>query len=101
MDLDDIHPTEIIESLNIESNINNMFKAGEGAGASGSFFFFSKDNRYLIKTLSKVEKDKKLGMLDDFILHLKKCNNKSIIARIYGIYSIKTSVYDTVYVMLM
>jgi hypothetical protein len=43
MELDDIHPSSIIDSLNIESNINNMFKAGEGAGASGSFFFFSKE----------------------------------------------------------
>lgn len=101
MDLDDIHPTSIIDSLNIESNINNMFKAGEGAGASGSFFFFSKDNKYLIKTLSKTEKDIKLNMLDAFIEHLKSTDNKSLIARIYGIYSIKTSVYDTVYVMLM
>jgi 1-phosphatidylinositol-4-phosphate 5-kinase len=101
MELDDIHPSSIIDSLNIESNINNMFKAGEGAGASGSFFFFSKDNKYLIKTLSETEKDIKLNMLDDFIAHLKQCDNKSLIARIYGIYSIKTSVYDTVYVMLM
>ena len=40
-------------------------------------------------------------MLDDYIQHLKECDNKSLMARIYGIYSIKTSVYDTVYVMLM
>ena len=33
-----------------------IFKAGEGAGASGSFFFFSQDNKFLIKTMNKSEK---------------------------------------------
>ena len=42
----------IIQSLDIESNRNAIFKAGESAGQSGSFFFFSHDNRFIIKTLN-------------------------------------------------
>jgi hypothetical protein len=41
------------ESLNpfIEQNIKRIFAAGEGMGKSGSFFFFSHDTNFLIKTM--------------------------------------------------
>ena len=68
-----------------------VFKAGEGAGASGSFFFFSHDNRFLIKTLLSEEKQKMLAMLDDYVQHIKLSGNQSLIARIYGIFTIKTN----------
>jgi hypothetical protein len=32
-----------------------VFKAGEGAGRSGSFFFFSHDRKFIIKTMTKQE----------------------------------------------
>ena len=80
-----------MKSLNIETNKENILKAGEGAGASGSFFFFTSDNRFLIKTMNSAEKNKCLSMLDDMIIHLKKTKNRSIIARIYGIFTLKTS----------
>jgi hypothetical protein len=52
-----------------------VFRAGEGAGLSGSFFFFSNDNRFLIKTLQGNEKALMLGMLDDYIDHLRATDN--------------------------
>jgi len=52
MNIDKISPVEIMKSLSIEDNIDSVFKSGEGTGASGSFFFFSKDNRFIIKTCS-------------------------------------------------
>ena len=36
----------------IEKNIEAIRKAGEGMGKSGSFFFFSHDNEFLIKTMT-------------------------------------------------
>jgi 1-phosphatidylinositol-4-phosphate 5-kinase len=51
MKLDGISPEHIKASLLVDKNRQMVFKAGEGAGASGSFFFFSHDNRFLIKTL--------------------------------------------------
>jgi Phosphatidylinositol-4-phosphate 5-Kinase len=33
-----------------------VFNAGEGAGRSGSFFFFSHDKRFIIKTMSDAER---------------------------------------------
>jgi hypothetical protein len=32
-----------------------VFKAGEGAGRSGSFFFFSHDKKFIIKTMTNQE----------------------------------------------
>ena len=39
MFMDNIKPEDVIESLSLEANRNMVFKAGEGVGQSGSFFF--------------------------------------------------------------
>ena len=46
MELDNITYSDLCESLDVTKNRKGVFKAGEGAGASGSFFFFSKDSFY-------------------------------------------------------
>jgi hypothetical protein len=44
------------ESLAPKLNRESVFKAGESAGgSSGSFFFFSQDRKFLIKTMSPHE----------------------------------------------
>ena len=88
--MDGLDPYDIMESLNLNDNIHNVFKAGQGAGASGSFFFFSKDNKLIIKTLRGREKFIALEMLTNNIQHFEDTNNKSLLARIYGIYTIMT-----------
>ena len=88
MKLDGITKENIMKSLNIEDNISSVLQAGEGVGQSGSFFFFSKDKRLLIKTLRGSEKKLLLDMLDDLIAHFKKTNNESLLARIYGVFTI-------------
>ena len=47
------------------------------------------------------EKQVLLGMLDDMIKHFKECENKSLLARIYGIFTIKTNVFKKVDVIIM
>ena len=71
MKLDGIMPEDMMKSLSLEKNRNMVFKAGEGAGKSGSFFFFSHDNRFLIKTLKGSEKKKMLEILDHYIDHIR------------------------------
>ena len=44
MDLDKVSYEMILDSLDVLKNKEKVFQAGEGAGASGSFFFFSYDN---------------------------------------------------------
>jgi len=101
MEIDGIDPNEISSSLSLEKNRNSVFKAGEGAGASGSFFFFSKDGKFLIKTLHRGEKERLLGMLDAYIAYLLSVENKSIIAKIYGLFTITTNVYSPVDFIIM
>ena len=69
--LDGIQPAEIAQSLNINDNIHNIFQSGQGAGKSGSFFFFSNDNKYLIKTMNVSERKVLLNMLDDLTKHFE------------------------------
>ena len=71
MKLDGIMPEDMMKSLSLEKNRNMVFKAGEGAGQSGSFFFFSHDNRFLIKTLRGSEKKKMLEISDNYIDHIR------------------------------
>lgn len=51
MMLADVSPQNITESLDLDNNKDQVFKAGQGSGMSGSFFFFSKDGKFLIKTI--------------------------------------------------
>jgi 1-phosphatidylinositol-4-phosphate 5-kinase len=44
-----------MESLDLSNNCDQIFNAGEGGGRSGSFFFFSYDSKFLIKTILKSE----------------------------------------------
>jgi hypothetical protein len=50
--LDDINENDIRNSLDPERNLSAIMKSGEGSGKSGSFFFFSGDNRFIIKTMT-------------------------------------------------
>ena len=93
MDLDNVTPSDIYESLNLEMNRNMVFKAGEGAGQSGSFFFFSYDNKFLIKTMTSREVKLLLSKLELFLNHYKKCDNQTLIAKIYGVFTIKSNIF--------
>ena len=42
-------------SLSPKFNLEQVFGAGEAAGKSGSFFFFSHDRRFIIKTMTDEE----------------------------------------------
>jgi hypothetical protein len=67
--MDELTPEDIQNSLNLKDNLSNVFKAGQGAGASGSFFFFSGDNKLIIKTMRGSERLVALEMLDQTIRH--------------------------------
>jgi 1-phosphatidylinositol-4-phosphate 5-kinase len=70
--MDDIRSEEIRESLSTEKNRKSVFKAKESAGKSGSFFFFSFDRKFIIKTMNENEKAVFLKALPNYMLHLRK-----------------------------
>ena len=67
MKLDGIRESDIMDSLNLNDNVSSIFKSGEGMGKSGSFFFYSSDNRFILKTMKSSEKKVILEILDDLI----------------------------------
>jgi len=67
LDLDGITFDQIQDSLSVIKNRNNVFNAQESQGKSGSFFFYSHDKRFIIKTLLKDESDTLIRVLDSYI----------------------------------
>lgn len=56
-------------------------------GKSGSFFFYSHDKRYLLKTVSAAERDTLLRILPMYFEHLEK-NADSLLSRLYGLHQL-------------
>mmetsp|Transcript_19698 Transcript_19698/g.16852 ORF Transcript_19698/g.16852 Transcript_19698/m.16852 type:complete len:82 (-) Transcript_19698:762-1007(-) len=81
----------MIDSLDLKNNFENILKAGvNGGGKSGEFFFFSYDNKLIIKTVSDRELKVLLNILPDYIQHFTE-NPFSMIAKIYGAFTFETS----------
>ena len=55
--------TKLVLSLSPELNRDEVFSAGEGQGKSGSFFFFSHDKQFIIKTMRQNELKALMAML--------------------------------------
>ena len=78
---------ELRISLDLSANYSRIIKAGVNKGGkSGEFFFFSYDNKLVIKTISNHELRNLLAMLPKYGEHYKN-NPSSLIAKIYGVYS--------------
>lgn len=78
---------DILNSLCPEYNREQIFKAGESQGKSGSFFFFSHDRKFIIKTMTDDELKTFKDMFSDLHQYLLK-NPRSMLARIYGIFTV-------------
>jgi 1-phosphatidylinositol-4-phosphate 5-kinase len=92
---DGVKDIDIINSLDPINNRYQIFKSNQGqkhqtGGKSGSFFFFSQDMQYIIKTISKGELSALLNMLPSFIELIGK-KPHSMISYIYGVYTVQMS----------
>lgn len=59
------------------------------------------DNKFIIKTINQEEMQILFSMLDEMIKYFKECNNNSYLARIYGVFSLKTNIFDNLNVIVM
>ena len=90
-------------------NNQAVFKAGESQGKSGSFFFFSHDRKFLIKTMFQAELDVAMQKLQEYCEYISynkeegdpKSKQKSLIARIYGIYQVEMEGVVPISLLLM
>jgi len=88
---------DVFEDLRMRWNIddNDMLNSileglsggGEGDGKSGMLFFTSKDKKYVIKTLKKVELDFFQSFLHDYAIHMST-NPNSLICRFMGVFKV-------------
>lgn len=70
--VDGVDELQILTSVDPRNNRYQIFKTNKGykhnkGGKSGSFFFFTQDRKYIIKTLFKQEKDKLMAMLPKMV----------------------------------
>jgi hypothetical protein len=60
------------QSLDLGINFKRILKAGiNGGGKSGEFFFFSADNKLILKTISQEEHFHLLKVLPKYLEYLK------------------------------
>ena len=89
----------LVQSLSPMNNLDQVFKAGQGAGRSGSFFFFSADKKFIIKTMTKSEKSLFLSMAEEYTNYFVG-HQDSLIAKIFGVFKVKIANMGKVYLML-
>lgn len=101
----DVTSNEYIQSLGVEkivsSLMNNEFSSLSGqcsSGKSGSFFFYSADGRYLLKTITINEYSLLRKILPDYFFHMLR-NPSSYLTKFYGLYKIVGN--NTVYFVVM
>ena len=87
-ELDGIDYDQILKSLSPAVNNKAVFKAGESTGKSGSFFFFSHDRKFIIKTMFQEELYIMMENLPTYFEYIF-ANPKSLIARIYGVFQVQ------------
>lgn len=92
--------TDFYESLSPKYNRDMIFKAGEGAGRSGSFFFFSHDQKFVVKTMTPEELQLMKKIMPKYKTHLTK-NLNSLLSKILGLFTIEAANFSTVHMMLM
>lgn len=90
MKLDNINHTDIKKSFCIQ-DMNQLLesflvKDEQNGGRSGSLFYFSKDRRFLIKTLRGKEQQQILSSLEQLLNHYKNTERQSLLARIYAVF---------------
>ena len=84
---DDISISSILESLDPITNFKEMRNNFASGGRSANPILFTHDKKYLIKTVSKDEKNVFVKMLPEF--HSKMVKEQSLLCRIYGMFKVK------------
>lgn len=66
-----------------------VISSSAASGKSSSWFFCSKDSRFLVKTCTAKERDVLLDILGEYSSHAKENKSTSLLPQYYGVYSIE------------
>ena len=97
---DEISDDIMIKVFSPSKNKSAIDKMSESKGKSGSFFFYSHDRKFIIKTITEGEKSTLSNILHDYYNYIKDHKN-TVITKIYGIYTIVIKNASSVNVILM
>ena len=102
MDIEGITPRDLVNSFNFLSILSNFSSITRNSGGrSSSFFLYSSDKKYIIKTISNKELKVLLSdFLKSYHSHLYQ-NHDSVISRILGAYSFQVNTNYTVHFIVM
>ena len=83
-------------------NCSEMEKFSPGAGKSPSFFFFTANKCFAVKTLKDEELNLlvKKGFLEKYCEHIKK-NPNSLLCRFYGVFKVKIKFMKPIPIIIM
>lgn len=96
---DGISCKDYIESLDPILNLKDYNMSLASGGRSGNPIIFTHDKKYLIKTISKGEKNAFVAMLSDF--HKRLTMSDSFLCRIYGLFRVKLGGKRTSHIIIM
>lgn len=97
--IDDLSIRDLLFSLDPEKNLNMINKSFASGGRSANPIIFTHDRKFLLKTISKSEKNILLKLLPEFHRRMRDLN--SYLCRIYGLYRIKLGDKADVHLLLM
>lgn len=97
--IDDVSIKQLIESLDPNKNLKIIKENFASGGRSVNPILFTHDKKFLLKTISKSEKNILLKMLPEFHRRMRDC--KSFLCRIYSVFRIKSADKEDVHLILM
>ena len=97
--IDGIKLDDYKESLSPLKNKDKISQSFASGGNSDNPIIFTHDRRYLIKSISRSEKEMLVKILPEY--HLRMKEGKSFICRLYGLYSIMINNKEQAYVIVM
>ena len=100
--MNNISEDVMIQSFNPSLN-HKIFKgilSSSQAGKSGKNIIMTHDKRFILKELDKSEKTTLFNMSKNYLAYLDLCP-KSLLSKIYGLFSLKLPEINKVYVIIM
>jgi hypothetical protein len=97
--IDGITVKEMINSLDPMKNLQIINESFAQGGRSANPIIFTHDKKYLLKTVSKKEKDLFLKMLPEYHRRMRDC--KSYLCRIYGMFRVKVGDKQDSHIIIM
>lgn len=74
-------------SMNAQKNISKIYKNTQSdGGRSGQFFYFTFDNKFILKTITNKELAVLRQRIEPYYNHFR-FNNDSLIVKLYGVYT--------------